>query len=447
MKSKNYILLLFLFSVLFVFSGWKFISVVSAFFMMPLMMLLALRKNIFFTLLPGLLWSSVLLYPVFLVSCHSDSWWMAVFSYLAINILLALPLFGFLWLYKSARYRLLSPLLYVLILYLLKGIIFQIIPVIMVFQSEWLRYIATHSVSVWLTTLMLLYVQVYVAEIIRSRSYRQTQKYLFLISGLLLTNLAFTQATVRPAGNLKMMAVPLAVALGDDTDLNHIITQMEQQLSKEPDTRMVVFSESSWLGFKPENNRAFTRSLIDYLTEKSLTDKRVYLLQTDGLIHEGKEINKVLTVKIEDGHLWYTGKRILVPGWEKPVLNPGVQTLMDNYFVPEMNKRSFRVDGVNIRPEICYEVLFMPPLMPEENKLTLVQSSYIVFRTRAGKRAYEHIVTVSNLLGWFSHSASHQPYINIQNQGGSEAISASGERDILFFNRSWNKPAMTTVIE
>lgn len=446
MKNKTYIVLFFLLSVLFIFSNYPFLSITAAFFMLPLMMLLTLNRSLFFIILPPLAWSSVLLYPVLLVSYNSYNLIATVGSYLAINILLSLPLFVFLLTYKTEKYRLFSPLIYIFTLYLLKDVVFQILPTIMIFQSEWLRYFATRSVSVWLTTALLLYLQIYVAEIIRCKNYRQTKKYIFIISVFFIVTIMFPQKTTYSTENIKIMGIPLAVALGDSTNLNDIIIKMEQELKKAPDTRIVVFSESSWLGFKPGNNRLFTETLITYLTEKSLTDKRVYLLQTDGLIYHDQQINNVLTVKIENGHLWYTGKTILVPGWEIPIIKSGRQTLMDNYFEPQKNKNNFMVDGVTIQPEICYEVLFMPPLIQDKKNVTLVQSSYIIFYSLGGKRAYDHIVRVSNLLGWFSHSAAQQTYINIQNHGGSEAISASGKKDKLFFNASYNKAAIITVI-
>lgn len=444
MKNKYGVLLLLFITLLVIFSDNKPLSITSAIFMLPIMLLLTTKNNWLSIILPPLLWNSVLLYPIFLMNYADHNLLIAVSFYLFINFILSVPLYALLITYRTEKFRLVSPLAYLLTLFLLKNIIFQTIPVIMIFQSSWLRYFASFSVSVWLTTLILLYFQLYIAEIIRSKSYQKTQKYLLCIIICFLVNIILPSKKLSDHKNINILGIPLSIALGDSADLHDIVKIMEQGLKNAPDTNLVIFSESSWLGFKQGNNKSFTDFLLHYLIKKSLTDNRIYLLQTDGLIYAGEQTNKVLTVKIENGKIWYTGKKNLVPGWETPFFPSARQALTDNYFNPEPNKLTFTFQELKIRPEICYEVLFMPSLHRTTEDLVIVQSSYILFYQQAGKSAYDHIVRVSNLLGWFSHSANHQAYINIQNQGGSEIISSTGKREILFFNHPNNKQGLIT---
>ncbi|WP_220473333.1 hypothetical protein, partial [Salmonella enterica] len=130
---------------------------------------------------------------------------------------------------------------------------FQVLPVIMVFQSDVLRHFVGHSVSPWITTLALLYFSLSLYEII-IRNYKRSLCY-FLTAFLFFV----------PAGdsryhfsvkNVKVAGIQLSRMMGENTDLNDIIDYTDDFILKNPDVKMVVYSESPWLGFKSYNNQA-----------------------------------------------------------------------------------------------------------------------------------------------------------------------------------------------
>ncbi|EKQ9812571.1 hypothetical protein KF438_004521 [Salmonella enterica subsp. enterica serovar Newport] len=301
----------------------------------------------------------------------------------------------------------------------------------MVFQSDVLRHFVGHSVSPWITTLALLYFSLSLYEII-IRNYKRSLCY-FLTAFLFFV----------PAGdsryhfsvkNVKVAGIQLSRMMGENTDLNDIIDYTDDFILKNPDVKMVVYSESPWLGFKSYNNQAFTERFIHHLIKRSAENGVIYIFQVDSLQLNKTQINKVLTVKIENGELWYTGKKHLVPGWERGI------TDSDGYFSPEKNKMKFQAFGSEFKTLICYDALFMPSFFDRDYDVALVQSNYGVFREVAGVRAYNHMIKISNILSWFSGASNGKSYINVENEGGSTFFGIHGQmNDVGFFDSSQKK--------
>ncbi|EHI4417864.1 hypothetical protein J9J79_004813, partial [Salmonella enterica] len=108
----------------------------------------------------------------------------------------------------------------------------------------------------------------------------------------------------------------------------------------------------------------------------------------------------------------------------------------DNYFIPELNKKIFTVSERKFNALVCYDSLFMPSLFERDYDVVLVQSNYSIFKEKAGKNAYEHMVKISNILSWFSNASNGKSYINIQNEGGSDFINSYGVRKYDFYHKS-----------
>ncbi|HCK0391752.1 TPA: hypothetical protein NM844_000911 [Salmonella enterica] len=392
-----------------IFSDCQSLSVIVSFLIIPVMIYFSGKYKKLTFLLP-LSWCLVLLYPVFLVLLDGHTPVVSVFYYFIICGILSAPLSFFILTSLSCKYRFVSPFVYVILLYCFKADVFQVLPVIMVFQSDVFRHFVGHSVSPWVITLALLYFSLSLYEII-IRKYKVSLCY-FLTAFLFFL----------PAGdsryhysvkNVKVAGIQLSRMMGENTDLNDIITYTDDFILKNPDVKMVVYSESPWLGFKSYNNQVFTERFIHHLIKRSAENGVIYIFQVDSLKLNKNYINKVLTVKAENGELWYTGKSHLVPGWERGITDGG------GAFSPEKHKMKFRAFGSEFKTLICYDALFMPSFFDRDYDVALVQSNYGVFREVAGVRAYNHMIKISNILSWFSGASNGKVYINVENEGGS----------------------------
>lgn len=426
----RFLLSVFFMSLVFVvvLSDCTSLSVVLSFIIMPVMIYLSRGYKIFIFLLP-FLWESFLLYPVYIVLLSEYNAVLSLLYFSAICVFLSAPLSFFIFLCLSKKYRAFAPFFYILILYLFRSEVFQTLPVILIFQNDVMRRVAGFSFSPWLTTISLLYLSLSIFEILM-KDWLRALCYFFV--SLLFLFFPVVSKYNADASGFKIAGVQLSLLMRDFTDLKEIINFTDKMIRDDPDIKMVVYSESPWLGFKNYNNSFFTKELISYFMRRSLTENVIYIFQVDSLDFSHDFINKVLTVKIENGMLWYSGKSHLVPGWER---GPG-----ENYFSPELNKKTFKVSGMNFKTLICYDALFMPSFFDRNYDVVIVQSNYGIFRVEAGKNAYEHMIKVSNILSWFSNASGRKSYINVQNDGGSDFINSDGVRnDYLYYESLWNK--------
>lgn len=411
-------------------SDLKLLSVIVSFLTIPLMIYISEEYKKFSFLLP-FLWCLVLLYPIFLVLLDGNVLVVSVFYYFIICGVLSAPLSFFILASLSCKFRPIAPFVYVILLYCVKSEVFQILPVIMIFQCDALRYFIGYSISPWLTTLVLLYLSLSL-YCIMAREYRMSLCF-FGVAFLFFTPAGYSHyndciKAVRVTG------VQLSRMMGESTDLNDIISYTDDFIQKTPDIKMIIYSESPWLGFKNYNNQDFTEKFIRHLIKRSAENGVVYIFQVDSLKLNKTYINKVLTVKVEKGELWYTGKNHLVPGWERG----GAEN--DRYFSPEKHKMKFNAFGMKFRTLICYDALFMPSLFDIDYDVALVQSNYGVFREVAGGSAYDHMIKISNILSWFSGASNGKIYINVENEGGSEFVDVNGKvNEGMFFDSPQNK--------
>ncbi|EIK0627705.1 hypothetical protein LJT19_004253 [Salmonella enterica] len=300
-----------------------------------------------------------------------------------------------------------------------------------------MRHFIGHSVSPWITTLALLYLSLSFYEII-TKEYKKSLCY-FLIVFLFLTPAGYSHHHYSTK-KIKIAGVQLSLMMGKNTEIDNIINYTDDLIKKNPDVKMIVYSESPWLGFKSYNNITFTKVFIEHLIKRSAENGVIYIFQVDSLSLNNEYINKVLTVKIENGVLWYTGKNHLVPGWERGITEDG------RYFFPERYKMKFQAFDLKFKTLICYDALFMPSLFDRDYDVALVQSNYGVFRDVAGVSAYDHMIKISNVLSWFSSSSNGKIYINIENEGGSEFIDANGNRNRYLFFDSPRKKSFTVIM-
>lgn len=419
-----------------VFSDCQLLSVIVSFLIIPVMIFFSGKYKGLTFFLP-LSWCLVLLYPVFLVLLSGHTPVVSFFYYFIICGALSAPLSFFILTSLLCKYRFVSPFIYVFLLYCFKSEVFQILPVIMVFQSSTLRHIVGYSVSPWGTTLALLYFSLSLYEII-IRNYKRSLCYFLFV--FLFFVPAGDSRYHYSAKNIKIAGIQLSRVMGKNTDLNDIIAYTDDFIKQHSDVKMVVYSESPWLGFKSYNNQVFTERFVRDMIKRSAENGVVYIFQVDSLKLSKEYINKVLTVKAENGELWYTGKSHLVPGWERGITDGG------GGFSPEEHKIKFSAFGSKFKTLICYDALFMPSFFDRDYDIALVQSNYGVFLEVAGVRAYNHMIKISNLLSWFSVASNGKFYINVENEGGSEFFGINGQMNDGGFFDSPQKKLFTVII-
>lgn len=427
MKIRFLIITMLMVSAFFIsLSNYVLLSVILSFFILPAMIYLSGKYKVFIFLLP-FLWEVLLLYPVYIVfSCEYNAI-IAFFYFLAMCFILALPVSIFIFTCLSKKYCFFAPFIYIFILYLFKAEIFQTLPPILIFQNEFMRKIAEGSFSSWMTTLSLLYLSISIFDILIKN---KSGALCCLIVSFLFVFFPSRLHYNSNINSIKIAGVQLSLMMKDFTVLEEIMNFTDEMIRNDPDIKMVVYSESPWLGFKNYNNASFTKKLLSYFIKRSLIDGVIYVFQMDSIDFNNERINKVLTVKIENGRIWYSGKSHLVPGWER---GRGVN---DNYFIPELNKKIFTVSERKFNALVCYDSLFMPSLFERDYDVVLVQSNYSIFKEKAGKNAYEHMVKISNILSWFSNASNGKSYMNIQNDGGSDFINSHGVRKYDFYDKS-----------
>lgn len=212
----------------------------------------------------------------------------------------------------------------------------------------------------------------------------------------------------------------LIVQTGMFLSKNDNIVDLRNEIFKNNNADIVIFSESPDIGFKEGSRIAFTHNLLDEIKEKK--DGKLYILNNYGFI-DGEKYNYNLSLYVMNGSMRIKPKNKLVPFWEVPGFFHSKNDWDSPFFsVPskKMNEK-YKFRNMHINSYICYEAMFTKHTV-DENDLTIIQSNYEVF-----KKGYDRIVKNGNVLAYINKSSSFKSFISVQNMGGTIFVDNTGK--------------------
>lgn len=226
--------------------------------------------------------------------------------------------------------------------------------------------------------------------------------------------------------NVLLVQTGLFVKRGGD------LTKIKDVIDSFKNVDIVIFSESPEFGFKEGSRVSLTKNLFKaYLQDKS---NRLFILNMYGLVY-GNVYNTNMSVFIQSGEWKIKSKEKLFPFWEKSGIKNKPATIDSNYFTnsTDIDIDSILYRGLKVSSNICYESLFLG--VSEKSDLSLVQSNYIEFSDD-----YTKVVKNSNVMTYFASSSKKNPFIIVQNMGGSLYVDENGFFDWEVFRDSQENP-------